>query len=156
MVHTRPSPVTVNALEAGIPAGRNRRQAIKNQREQGTRPDVRRHAILVVTDDRPLPAPGQVAAPDAARHRAEVAADVQQRDIVERQRRPVGERRQLGPDLGETLGGGPAHSRQPVASRRPGGVSAQPRQQRPRLRERGQVGPGVLAERPESLTAGTT
>ena len=91
MLHTSPSPVTANAL-LGRKPGYQKAVTVGSQREQGAPADVFWHAILVVGDDRPFPPPRQVAASDPADHRADVATEVQQRQILERHRSPFGER----------------------------------------------------------------
>ena len=108
----------VGRQETGVPEGGDGRAAVPGQREQPAPADVRQRAVLVVGDDRPVPAPRQVAASQAAVGPAEVAAEVEQRQVLERQRGSVGERGQLGPFLAVPFRRGPADGGQVIASRR--------------------------------------
>ena len=153
MVHTRPSPVTANALAGRKPGYQNAvtgGRASGGQREQRAPADVFRRAVLVVRDDRPPPPPCQVAAPDAAVDEAEVAAEVQQRQVVERHPGAFGERGQFGPFRAEGFGGGPARPRPgdrfPAGRTRAGAAGAapaRPRSARSARLARARPGPGT-------------
>jgi hypothetical protein len=160
VVNNAHQPVTgdgerVARQEAGIPEGGNGRQTVEDECEQGALPDVFRHAVLVMSDDGPLPPPRQVAAPDAASDRTEVTTEVQQHQIVERYRCSFGERGQLGPDLREAPRADPAYGVEPTATRRTGDVLAQPGQQRPTAHDVGYLVAHMLAQRPEHLAVRT-
>jgi hypothetical protein len=145
----------VGRQEAGVPEGGDGRAAVPGQREQPAPADIRQPAVLVVGDDRTVPAPRQVAAAHAAAGPAEIAAEVEQRQVVSRHRGSLGERGQLGPFLAVPFLGGPADGGQVVASGRSRDVLAQPGQHRPSLVRGGQLGPDVLAERAERLALGS-
>ncbi len=82
----------VGGQKARIPEGGHARQAVQGQRQQGALADVLGRTVLVVADQGPLPPPGQVTAPYAAGHRAEVTAEVHKGQIIERHRGPFGQR----------------------------------------------------------------
>jgi hypothetical protein len=88
--------------------------------------DVFERAVLVVRDDRPLPSPPQVAAPDTAIDQAQVATQVQQHQVVELHPGPGRERGQFGPLGGEGFRGGPAGRGRQIAAGLPGRAKGWP------------------------------
>jgi hypothetical protein len=107
----------VGRHEAGIPESGDGRASGSGHGEQRAAADVFECAVLVVRDDRPFPPPPQVAASDPAVDQAQVAAEVQQRQVVERHPGPGRERAQFGPLGGKGILGGAADRGQAIPAR---------------------------------------
>lgn len=112
--------------------------AVEHQREQRAPPSEEVRLILVVGDEGPLPPPGQVAAAGrrtgpARVELAEVAAEVQQREVIKRYPGAGRERGQLSPWPGVARLGRPADGCEPVFAWLAGDMAAQRGQARQAL-----------------------